>query len=116
MPPVQTTDSGTYRPYTKLAGSEPLPGYKLLSPLGRGGFGEVWKCEAPGGLHKAIKFVTSESGERHFQARLPGGAPAGYRYNEPAFGVTWPLPVTIISDNDRRWPDFRAETAFAPAP
>jgi serine/threonine protein kinase len=25
--------------------------------LGRGGFGEVWKCEAPGGLHKAIKFV-----------------------------------------------------------
>jgi len=25
--------------------------------LGRGGFGEVWKCEAPGGLFKAIKFV-----------------------------------------------------------
>jgi serine/threonine protein kinase len=25
--------------------------------LGRGGFGEVWKCEAPGGLLKAIKFV-----------------------------------------------------------
>ncbi len=61
MPPVQTADSGTDRPYTKQAGSEPLPGYVLLSPLGRGGFGEVWKCEAPGGLHKAIKFVTSDS-------------------------------------------------------
>src|SRR5213076_862214 len=24
---------------------------------GQGGFGEVWKCEAPGGLFKAIKFV-----------------------------------------------------------
>ena len=37
--------------------AEPIPGYKLISPLGSGGFGEVWKCVAPGGIHKAIKFV-----------------------------------------------------------
>jgi serine/threonine protein kinase len=43
-------------------GYEPIPGYKLIEPLGSGGFGEVWKCEAPGGLFKAIKFVF---GNRH---------------------------------------------------
>jgi serine/threonine protein kinase len=37
--------------------SEIIPGYTLIERLGGGGFGEVWKVLAPGGLHKAVKVV-----------------------------------------------------------
>ena len=31
-------------------------------------------------------------------------AAAGYRYDDPAFGINWPLPVAIISERDLSWP------------
>jgi len=43
--------------WLREADAEPLPGYRLIEPIGSGGFGEVWKCTAPGGILKAIKFV-----------------------------------------------------------
>lgn len=56
--------------FAREQGGEPIPGYRLIERLGGGGFGEVWKVEAPGGIFKALKFVygdvrtTSEEGHR----------------------------------------------------
>ena len=36
---------------------EPIPGYVVRERLGSGGYGEVWKADAPGGLTKAVKIV-----------------------------------------------------------
>ncbi len=38
-------------------GERPIAGYKLISFLGEGGYGEVWKAAAPGGLPCALKFI-----------------------------------------------------------
>src|SRR3954467_6170985 len=44
-------------PVRLVSQEEPLPGYRLLERLGRGGFGGGGKVEAPGGMLKAAKFV-----------------------------------------------------------
>jgi dTDP-4-dehydrorhamnose 3,5-epimerase len=31
-------------------------------------------------------------------------AEGGYRYDDPAFGIQWPLPVEVISERDQRHP------------
>ncbi|MDT5226480.1 MAG: dTDP-4-dehydrorhamnose 3,5-epimerase [Mycobacterium sp.] len=28
----------------------------------------------------------------------------GFRWDDPEFGIEWPLPVSVISDEDARWP------------
>lgn len=41
-------------------------------------------------------------------------AACGFRHDDPAFGIGWPLPVAVISDKDQVWPDFAG--AFQPPP
>lgn len=34
-------------------------------------------------------------------------AAGGYRYDDPAFAVAWPLPVSVISERDLAWPAYQ---------
>lgn len=36
----------------------------------------------------------------------PAGA-KGVRYDDPAFRIAWPLPVSVISEADQKWPTFQ---------
>jgi dTDP-4-dehydrorhamnose 3,5-epimerase len=31
-------------------------------------------------------------------------AARGVRFDDPAYGIEWPLPATVVSDQDRNWP------------
>lgn len=34
------------------------------------------------------------------------GYEMGLRYDDPTFGIDWPMPVTVISEKDANWPAF----------
>ena len=49
---------------------EPIPGYVTKELLGAGGYGEVWRTLAPGGLVKAVKFIYADANSKHASAEL----------------------------------------------
>lgn len=36
---------------------------------------------------------------------------SGVRFDDPVFQIEWPLPVSVISDADRSWPDYMSPLA-----
>jgi dTDP-4-dehydrorhamnose 3,5-epimerase len=62
----------------------------------------------PVGMAHGFQTLTDDS-DVHYQMAhhyVPGQA-RGVRFDDPAFGIEWPLPDPIVSERDRQFPDFR---------
>ena len=54
-------------------------------------------------------FLTLEDDTEVFYQMSEFHAPnhaRGFRWNDPAFGIDWPIEVKVISDRDKTYPDF----------
>ncbi len=54
-------------------------------------------------------FLTLEDRTEVFYQMSQFYAPAsarGVRWDDPAFGIRWPIPVQVISERDKTYPDF----------
>ena len=63
---------------------------------------------APDGCAHGYQTLQDDS-EMYYMtsAAYAPAAARGVRYNDPTFGIEWPMPVSLISSADRTWPDYR---------
>jgi len=63
----------------------------------------------PPGVAHGFQTLADES-EVWYQISVPYAPDhgRGVRFDDPAFGVEWPEPVTVVSERDRSYPDFAA--------
>ena len=57
-------------PIESVNTNESILGYTLSDRIGAGGYGEVWKAEAPGGILKAVKLIYGFHDENRAQREL----------------------------------------------
>jgi dTDP-4-dehydrorhamnose 3,5-epimerase len=81
-------------------------------------FLQHFRIELTGENHRALYVpplfahgyqVLADDSELHYQMSEPytPGFERGIRYSDPALGIDWPLPVTMISAKDLAWPACR---------
>ncbi len=66
--PVPPSSESRAVPLLSANMTDLIDGYSIRERIGTGGYGEVWKADAPGGLSKAIKFVYGQLDEERAAA------------------------------------------------
>jgi len=66
----------------------------------------------PGFAHGFVALTDDAAVTCHVPSFSALGGVRGVRHDDPAFGIDWPVPVLELSEQDRRWPDFRASAFF----
>ena len=62
----------------------------------------------PEGFAHGFLTVTDDAEVTYqISARYSPEHASGVRWNDPAFGISWPGPVVLINERDRTYPDFR---------
>lgn len=60
----------------------------------------------PGGFAHGYQMLEDDCEATYMvSAAYAPQAEGGVRYDDPAFGITWPLPISVISEKDAAWPD-----------
>jgi dTDP-4-dehydrorhamnose 3,5-epimerase len=63
-------------------------------------------------------FVTLEDDSDiyyHMGRAYTEGVAIGFRWDDPAFGIEWPVEPVVMSDRDRSYPDYAPELLHRPA-
>jgi dTDP-4-dehydrorhamnose 3,5-epimerase len=69
----------------------------------------------PGCAHGFQTLVDDTEVSYQMNEYFDPAAARGARWDDPAFDVRWPLPVSVIAERDREWPPY-AQPIAAPPP
>ena len=58
----------------------------------------------PGCAHGYLTLTDDADLMYQTSQRYVASAAGGARFDDPAFGIEWPAPITVVSERDRSWP------------
>ncbi len=61
----------------------------------------------PGCAHAVLTLVDDTEYTSLYSPSYDPIIEKGLRYDDPAFGIIWPIPVEIVSEKDKNWPDYK---------